>query len=257
MLLFFIRHADPIYNPDSLTPIGKRQAESLARRLARYGLDDLYVSSSNRAMETVKPTTELLKKEAVVLDWTNEDHAYREQSMPTADGGKAWGFALPEMKELLCSKSVRDMGDDWVNHPGFKDTTFAAGHLRIRKQTREFIEKYGFVWDEEKGMYKNNNYIKTEIDFTYDPSVKTSYSNDEKRIALFAHHGFGTNFLAALLGIPFPQVCLKMNFGHTGMTVIQFDEKNEYIAPMMLTMANDGHLLADNMPTAYNNSIYY
>ena len=48
-----------------------------------------------------------------------------------------------------------------------------------------------------------------------------------------------------------------MNFGHTGMTVIKFDEDSEFVVPNMLTMANDGHLLADNMPTAYNNHIYY
>lgn len=33
MLLFYIRHGDPIYIPDSLTDLGKRQAEAVARRL--------------------------------------------------------------------------------------------------------------------------------------------------------------------------------------------------------------------------------
>ena len=41
MLLYYIRHADPIYEPDSLTPLGERQAEALSRRLARFGLDEL------------------------------------------------------------------------------------------------------------------------------------------------------------------------------------------------------------------------
>lgn len=34
MLFFYIRHGDPIYNPDSLTPLGRRQAEALGKRLA-------------------------------------------------------------------------------------------------------------------------------------------------------------------------------------------------------------------------------
>ena len=36
MLLYFIRHGDPCYDPDSLTPLGLRQAEAIGRRLARY-----------------------------------------------------------------------------------------------------------------------------------------------------------------------------------------------------------------------------
>ena len=53
MLLFYIRHGDPIYDPDSLTPLGLRQAEAVAKRLSLYGLDEIYASSSNRAMTVV------------------------------------------------------------------------------------------------------------------------------------------------------------------------------------------------------------
>lgn len=257
MLLFFVRHGDPTYNPDALTALGKRQAESLARRLARYGIDEIYVSSSNRAIETMQPTAEMTKKEPVILDWTNEAYAYEEQSLPTPDGGRAWGFALPEMKELLTSAEIRRLGAEWYEHPKLKDTKFAQGHLRIKKQTREFLETFGYIWDEDRGMYKNLGFVPTDKKFEYDPSVKKASNKDERRVALFAHHGFGTNFLSAVLDIPFPQVCLKMNFGHTGLTVIEFGEDSEYVAPMMLTMANDGHLLADNMPTAYNNALYF
>ena len=39
MLLFYIRHGDPIYHPDNLTPLGLRQAESVAKRLALFGIE--------------------------------------------------------------------------------------------------------------------------------------------------------------------------------------------------------------------------
>lgn len=237
MLLFFIRHGDPTYDPDALTPLGKRQAEAVARRLARYGLDEIYMSSSTRAMETAQPTCELLKKEATVLDWTNEQHAWDKQSVMTADGGRTWAFFLPEYRELLTSSGVRKLADCWYEHPKLKGTEFVEGHLAIRRQTHEFIKSLGYEWDPERGQYKN---------------LHTS----KERVALFAHHGFGTNFLSAVLDIPFPQVCLKMNFGHTGMTVINFGS-GEYVIPQMLTMANDGHLLADNLPACYNNGIYF
>ena len=78
MLLYYIRHGDPTYDPDELTPLGKRQAEAVARRLSQYGLDEIYVSSSNRAQETCRPTCEILKKVPVTLDWTNEKYAWRQ-----------------------------------------------------------------------------------------------------------------------------------------------------------------------------------
>ncbi len=34
MLLYYIRHGDPIYDPDSLTPLGERQSEALRRQTA-------------------------------------------------------------------------------------------------------------------------------------------------------------------------------------------------------------------------------
>ncbi|MBQ1206574.1 MAG: histidine phosphatase family protein, partial [Clostridia bacterium] len=55
MLLYVIRHGDPIYNPDSLTEKGKRQAEALARRLAVNGLDKIYSSPLVRAQQTAQP----------------------------------------------------------------------------------------------------------------------------------------------------------------------------------------------------------
>ena len=41
MILYYVRHGDPIYNPDSLTPLGQRQAEAVGKRLALYGIDEV------------------------------------------------------------------------------------------------------------------------------------------------------------------------------------------------------------------------
>ena len=68
MIFFYIRHGDPIYDPDSLTPLGMRQAEAVAKRLSLYGVDKIYSSTSNRAIQTAKPTCELMKKEMELLE---------------------------------------------------------------------------------------------------------------------------------------------------------------------------------------------
>ena len=65
MLFFYVRHGEPIYDPDSLTPLGERQAEAVGRRLALYGLDEIYSSSSNRAVCTAKPAADMLRREPI------------------------------------------------------------------------------------------------------------------------------------------------------------------------------------------------
>ena len=65
MLFFYIRHGDPIYTPDQLTPLGQRQADAVGKRLAMFGVDRIYSSTSMRAQQTAQPTCDLLKKEKI------------------------------------------------------------------------------------------------------------------------------------------------------------------------------------------------
>ena len=78
MIFYYIRHGDPIYDPDSLTPLGMRQAEAVAKRLSVYGLDKIYAFTSNRAKLTAQPTCEVLKKDMELLDFANESYALED-----------------------------------------------------------------------------------------------------------------------------------------------------------------------------------
>ena len=42
MIFYLIRHGDPIYNPDTLTPLGYEQAQAVKKRLCQFGLDKIY-----------------------------------------------------------------------------------------------------------------------------------------------------------------------------------------------------------------------
>ena len=112
MLLFYIRHGDPIYDPDSLTPLGLRQAEAVAKRLALYGIDELYASTSNRAILTAKPTSELLKKEIKLLDFCNERYVWDEFAIDDGNGCR-WVFQKTKFRRKLLSAEVTALGDRW------------------------------------------------------------------------------------------------------------------------------------------------
>ena len=78
---------------------------------------------------------------------------------------------------------------------------------------------------------------------------------NSKRVALFAHEGFGKIFLSSILDIPYPLVAAHLELGHSSVTVIHFDENNETTFPRVLQWSNDSHLYKENILTGYHNSL--
>ncbi len=238
MLLFYVRHGDPIYNPDSLTPLGHLQADAVSKRLARYGIDKIYSSSSNRALLTAKPTCDILGKEATVLDWCHEQYAARDFYFKGKQDFNTWCFYMQDYIENFAGAEVTALGDKWYEHPNFKDNTFKHGVEWAKKEAFAFLKEHGFEYDEAKGMYKSS-------------------CQGNKRIALFAHQGFGLLFLSTITRIPYPTFATRFDMTHTGVTVIEFPETDGYVLPRILTLSNDSHIYAEGLPTKYNGSIYF
>ena len=64
MRILLIRHAEPDYSVDSLTPRGRVEAELLSRRMIRYDIRDFYVSPLGRARDTAEYTLSKLGRTA-------------------------------------------------------------------------------------------------------------------------------------------------------------------------------------------------
>ena len=238
MLLFYVRHGDPIYNPDSLTPLGNEQAEAVKKRLGQFGLNKIYSSDSNRAYLTAKPTADMLKLEIEQLPWCNESIAYSELSVVYEPGKATWCFNHAPIKRFFASEEVRLLGKKWYNHPYFEGTKYKDGIVRIQKETDAFMLNLGYRHDNE-----NNIYIPENV--KYD------------RVALFAHEGFGVAFLSCLLDIPYPEFSLHATMSHSGMTVIEFNDDGGFVIPKVLQLSNDSHLYAERLPLKYQNRIYF
>ncbi len=243
MLIFYVRHGDPIYSPDSLTPLGERQAESVAKRLALFGVDEVYASSSNRAIQTATPTCELLHKKVKILDFLNENHLDAHLQLPTKDNKKKWFWSHPEASAILASREVRGMGDEWYKHGYFEKYHFEETIHPINRALDEFIASHGYEHDTEKGLYRVNE------------------RNTEKRIAIFAHECMGKIVMSHLLDIPFPYYAAHFEMKHSAMTVIRLDDgalvddndiPSEYARARVLTLGNDSHLYRDGLPLLHN-----
>ncbi len=237
MLLFYIRHGDPIYDPDSLTTLGMRQSEAIAKRLALYGIDEIYSSTSNRAVMTAIPTSRILKKDITKLDFCNEAHLWDFLTITDSKGKKRWCYQDDDTLKLFFSDEIYYLRNSWYEHPIFEKYNFKDGCENLKKSCDEFLLSLGFS--------KNG-----------DGTYKVIKPND-KRVALFAHEGFGMFFLSNLLNIPYPIFCSRFGLNHSGMTVINFDEKKEVTTPYLLTLSNDSHLYKEGITTKYNNEFLF
>ncbi len=238
MLLFLLRHGDPIYEPDSLTELGQKQAEALSKRLAVYGLDKIYSSTSNRAYQTALPTAKLLNKQITQLDYFNERYAQKYFAPINEKGVPQWIDERMDIKTKFLSQEVYDLGYKWYNHPDFSKYDFKKGIEFFESNYDKFLLSLGYEHNKETHTYK---------------VVK----KNTERVAVFAHGNAGGLFISLALDIPYPIYLAHSAMSHTGMTVIDFGEENEgqEIIPRLLQFSNDAHLYKEGMSTKYCNII--
>ena len=237
MLLFYVRHGHPTYDPDALLPLGRKEAEAVAKRLALFGVDKIFASSSNRAMETAQPTCDLLQKEMTILDFANESYAYKDLSMKLTENRRCWVFQHPEARRIF-TDPTEPQNRAWYDHPKFEGYRYKEGIERIQRETDGFLASLGYEHIPGRGIYK-------------------AVAPNNERVALFAHQGFGIAFLSCLLDIPYPQFSVHFDLSHSSLTVIEFPEDGEFSIPRVCTLSSDAHLYREGLPTEYNSRFRY
>ena len=236
MLFYYVRHGDPIYNPDSLTPFGHEQAAALAERFAVHGLDRIYSSDSTRAQMTAQPTAERLGLTPTIVPWANEGRPWERMCVIYENGHRVYVFEDPQARRAFVSDEVYRMRDEWDKHPLFRDEPFGQCYRDIGADADAFFESLGYKHDRENHVY-----------IPVDPT--------EERVALFAHQAFGMAFLSNVLDIPYPLFCTHFDTGHSGVTAIEFREQDGVVIPCVLQLSNDSHLFKADISTRYQNRL--
>ena len=72
MRILFVRHGDPDYEIDSLTPKGRREAALAAERIGELDVAQFYCSPLGRARDTAAYTLRKTGREAEICDWLSE-----------------------------------------------------------------------------------------------------------------------------------------------------------------------------------------
>lgn len=225
MRLFIIRHADPDYSIDSLTPAGHREAEALVPRMRQIVPTHLYCSPVQRARHTAQYTAEALQMPIQIEPWTAELHECRQDYVP---GGRLCIWDCPG--ELIRAGERRPTAANWFAMPEFSNPLYRQTFQFVQDSSDAFLARHGYV--REAGRYR-----------VQEPN--------RDRIVVFCHGGFGLWWLAHLLEIPLPLVFAGFFLPPTSVTTVLFDERSpQWAVPRCLGVGDVSHLYAAGLPTS-------
>ncbi len=127
MKLIFVRHAEPNYSSDSLTTKGKREAELLGKRAAKWNITQAYASPFGRAQDTALPT---LNAKGITL-------SHRYPDMPAED------LAAPDPSKCIVYPWLREfsINVDTARHPDGRGITWDL--------TPEYINAHPGILDKD------------------------------------------------------------------------------------------------------------
>lgn len=230
MLLYIVRHGDPIYETDSLTEKGKLQAEAVGKRIAASGIDRIFSSPMGRARMTAEPACRLLGLECNIEDWA---HEIQDERLTPFPDGKLKSVTYVQNTYYRENGNIDIPYERAYEAQGFSESGMKEAVDYIEKNGKDFLERLGYK--EENGIYR------------------ILYKNEEK-VALFCHSAMARAWISVLLHIPIHMMWSSFSYNHTGVTVIQFENnENGVTAPRCLCYSDMSHLYADGPDMKYEN----
>jgi broad specificity phosphatase PhoE len=206
MKLVFIRHADPDYGTDSLTPRGHVQARLLAEALLTMPIDAIYVSPRGRAQLTAAYTLERRGEPGATLDWLAELHGLY------APGKVAWDTHPVDLVALEESITLRE----WPNAVVYGE------------QLAGVLQPFYKAWDVFLG---ENGYVRQGLRYRVEACP-------DETLAFFCHAGVTLSLLAHLLHIAPPLVYAHFGCDPSSVTILESDEREGW-ASFRVVVAND------------------
>ncbi len=220
MLLYIIRHGHPDYSTDTLTNIGKIQAEAVGKRMFEEKIDKIFSSPMGRAIETAEPACRLLGIDKSIEDWAHEIGDERLTTYPDGE--------LKPIGILQNTHFLKNGNNSFSYDNTFKCTPISQSNM---KTAVEYIEENGYKFLEKLG-YKHENGI-----------YRILKENDQK-VALFCHAAFLKTWLSVLLHVPLH--IMWSSFEHspfTAVTVIEFKNNPDgFTAPRCIKISDVSHL---------------
>ena len=213
MKLVIVRHADPDYSIDSLTPTGWEEAELLAPRIRTMDVKAFYVSPLGRARDTASTALKGTGREATVKPWLRE-FAPSMYKPELGEDSCLWDW-LPA--EWTAEPKFYDK-DRWFDVPVFRDAGAEAEYRWVCSGLDELLAEHGY-------RRQGNCYL--------------AENPNEDTIVLFCHFGLECVLLSHLIGVS-PMVLWHGSCAApTSVTTVNTEERREGIASWRIASFGD------------------
>ena len=202
MKIIFVRHGEPDYEHDCLTGEGRKQAESVAKRLTGYNIERIYASPMGRALETASYTADELgipQDEIIQLDYMHELIWGSRDREELYQDGHPWTIA-----DEMVERNMDLLDSSWPSNEYFINNRVTDYVRKTEDGIDKLIRELGY---EREGLYYHN----------------VREDDEQFVVALFSHGGSSSAALAHILNLTFPYVCATVHSPFTGITILRFD----------------------------------
>lgn len=217
MKLIIVRHGDPDYEKDSLTPQGFKEADLVADRISKLDVKAFYCSPLGRAQDTARPTLQKMGRKAKTLSWLRE---YEGRIKINGEKKGAWD-RLPR---------------EWTDNPDFYD---------YKKWIETDIMQSDNVPRTYKKVCKGIDKLLADHGYRHEGKHYVVESPNHDTVVLFCHFGVEAVILSHIFG------CSPMVLWHnfvalpTSVTTLITEEREEGIAVFRTQQFGDvSHLYA-------------
>ena len=194
--IVLVRHAQPDWEPNDsavdnpgLTPLGRDQAECVARHLESETFDAVYISPLRRVVETAAPFLEASGLKEEVCDWL------RETGLPSLEGQ-----TRTQVERYFAEANAREFSEWWDGLPGGE--RFRHFYERVAGGIEALLGD-----GHAAGIHEEAGQRLWEI------------GDNDQRIAIFAHEGTNAVLVSHLIGVePVPWTHLRFSASWAGVT---------------------------------------
>lgn len=219
MRIIIIRHADPDYERDNLTPIGKKEALFLAKRLMKTEIDDIYCSTLGRAKATIAPYLKKSKKSAQYKDWLKEFDS--PVKIPYLENEKSCWDLMPRFVE---DNPILYSTENWHEADFIKNSNLYEDFCNVTENLDAILKLNGY--ERLKYNYKVNN-------------------SNHKTLVFCCHYGVGSVLLSHLINCSPYTLWQNTVLLPSSVSILHTEERQEGIASFRMSALGDtSHIYA-------------